>query len=249
MHDILIVEPVDADIELDRLVGHYRAANGVGIRLLNTIGGGAESLLDRLPEPVRAGLYDATESALHVALKAAEGSRKAVPDQKTWVNSAVATAMGAAGGLGGIPTALVELPLTTTMLLRAIQGVAAENGFDPSSESVRFDCVRVFSAAGPLAMDDGADLGFITMRLTLTGNAVQQLVTAVAPKLATVMGQKLATQMVPVMGAMAGAGTNYTYAKYYQKIAQVHFGLRRLAIDGDIPHDQLIARLSEKMLR
>ena len=59
--------------------------------------------------------------------------------------------MGAAGGFGGLPTALAELPVTTAVLLRAIQGAAAAEGFDPASESVRFDCVEVFSAAGPLA--------------------------------------------------------------------------------------------------
>ena len=36
--------------------------------------------------------------------------------------------MGAAGGAGGLPTALAELPVTTTLLLRVIQGVAVEHG-------------------------------------------------------------------------------------------------------------------------
>lgn len=247
MHDVITPAPVDLDAELDRIADRYKAAGGAGVQMLNMLGGKAEGLIDRLPKPVQAGLYEATEQALRVAMQAAHGSRRAVPDQRPWVNTAVTTAMGAAGGFGGMPSALVELPLTTTMLLRTIQGVAAAEGFDPSAENVRFDCIRVFSAAGPLAVDDGADLGFVSVRLTLTGNAMQQLIAVVAPRLATVLGQKLAAQTVPVLGAVAGASANYVYTRYYQQIAHVHFGLRRLAADADIPHDKLVRDLAARM--
>jgi hypothetical protein len=155
--------------------------------------------------------------------------------------------MGAAGGLGGLSTALVELPATTAMLLRSIQGAAAREGFDPAEENVKFDCVRVLAAAGPLSHDDGADLGFFSVRLTLTGPAMHKLIAAVAPKLSVVLGQKLAAQSVPVLGALAGGGTNYIYTRYYQQIAHVHFGLRRLAMDADISHDVLVRKLSARM--
>lgn len=247
MRDIVTVTPVDAEEELERLAAHYRGAGGVGVQLLNILGGKAENLLDRLPVQVRAGLTDATERALSLAMKAAQNSRRVAPEQKEWVNTALTTAMGAAGGAGGLPTALVELPATTTVLLRTIQDVAVEYGFDPASENVQFDCIRVFSAAGPLEVDDGADLGFISLRLTLTGGAMQKMIATVAPKLAAALGQKLAAQSVPVLGAVAGASANYVYTRYYQQIAHVHFGLRRLAIDADIPHDELVLRLTEKM--
>ncbi|WP_171229615.1 EcsC family protein [Ruegeria sp. HKCCA4008] len=247
MQNVVLVENVDTEAELDRLADHYRSAGGAGVKLLNKLGGSAESLLEQLPEPVRNGLTGATEQALWLAMHAAEGSRRAVPDQQPWVNTAVTTAMGAAGGLGGVSTALMELPATTAMLLRAIQGAAAREGFDPSAENVKFDCVRVLSAAGPLSHDDGADLGFFSVRLTLTGPAMQRLIAAVAPRFSIVLGQKLAAQSVPVLGALAGGGTNYVYTRYYQQIARVHFGLRRLVIDADIPHEDLARRLSARM--
>lgn len=249
MSDIQIVQPVDVEAELDRLARKYRAAGGLGVQLLTHLGGQAENLLDRLPAPVRDNLNGATERALHVAMSAAETSRASVPDQKSWVNTAVSTAMGAAGGFGGLPSALVELPVTTTILLRAIQGVAAEHGFDPAAQNVKFDCLQVFSAAGPLGHDDGADLGFVSIRLTLSGGAVQKLIATVAPRLAAVLGQKLATQTIPILGAVAGASVNYIYTSYYQEIAHVHFGLRRLAIDGDLSEEELIERLGAKMQR
>lgn len=247
MADIVTVTPVDAEAELDRLAAQYRAAGGAGIKLLNALGGTAEGLLDRLPAELRAGLGTATERALKLAMRTAHSTRGAMPDQAAWVNTALTTAMGAAGGFGGLPSALVELPATTTMLLRAIQGAAARNGFDPGAENVQFDCIRVFSAAGPLQHDDGADLGFVSLRLTLTGGAMHKLIATVTPRLATVLGQKLAAQTVPVLGAVAGAGTNFVYTRYYQQIADVHFGLRRLAIDADIPDDELAQRLAARM--
>lgn len=238
---------IDIEAELDAMARRHRAAGGMGIQLLNLIGGQAEGLLDRLPRAARDRLEDGTEKALNVAMKAAHGSRGVVKDQPGWLNTAVATAMGAAGGFGGLPSALVELPVTTTVLLRAIQGVAVEHGFDPASESVQFDCIRVFAAAGPLAQDDGADLAFLSTRVALNGKAIQGLIATVAPKLAAVLGQKLAAQTVPVLGAVAGAAVNYAYTSYYQEIAHVHFGLRKLAIEADRPEADLRAALAERL--
>ncbi len=238
---------VDVDARLNEIAQRYKQAGGVGISVLNLIGGQADGLIDRLPAVVRRNLEAATVRALNAAMKAAHSSRAYVPDQKSWLNQAASAAMGAAGGAGGLPTALAELPVTTTLLLRVIQGVAVEHGFDPAAENVQFDCVQVFSAAGPMAKDDGADLGFLSARMALSGRAMQSVIAKVAPKLAVVLGQKLAAQAVPVLGAVAGAATNYAYTSYYQDMAHVHFGLRKLAIDGDVDHAVLLDRLRVKM--
>ena len=242
-----MIEAIDVEAELDALAKRYKSAGGLGISVLNLVGGSADSLLKTLPEGVRGNLEAATVTALNQAMKAANSSRNVVPDQKSWLNQTVSAALGAAGGAGGLPTALAELPVTTTLLLRVIQGVAVEHGFDPQSENVQFDCVHVFSAAGPLSDDDGADLGFLAARVTLTGKAMQSLIAKVAPRLAVVLGQKLAAQAVPVLGAVAGAATNYAYTSYYQDMAHIHFGLRKLAIDADVPHRELVDRLNERM--
>lgn len=225
------------------LARRHRAAGGVGLQVLNLIGGQAESLMERLPDQVRRSLDGATERALLVAVQAAKQSRGVVPDQKGWLNSAATTAMGAMGGAGGLPTALAELPVTTTVLLRAIQGIAAEHGFDPNDPDVLADCLTVFASAGPLADDDGANMAFLSTRVTLTGTAVHGIMKSVAPKLATVLGQKLAAQTVPILGAAAGAATNYAYTSYYQEMAHVHFGLRRLAIDSGTSEALLVEEL------
>ncbi|MEL7255917.1 MAG: EcsC family protein [Pseudomonadota bacterium] len=242
--------PTDAiATRLDALAARYARASGPGIQLLNLLGGQADSLLEQLPQSVRDMLGARTEDALRLAMQAAHGSRGVVEGQAGWMTRALTTAMGAAGGVGGLPTALAELPVTTTVLLRAIQDVAVEHGFDPSEEGVQYDCIQVFAAAGPLDHDDGADLGFLGARVTVTGTAMQNLIAAVAPRLATVLGQKLAAQTVPILGAAAGAATNYTYTSYYQQMAHVHFGLRRLAIEADLDRDDLAERFRQRIVK
>ncbi|MFT6023978.1 MAG: hypothetical protein ACI9PY_002099 [Ascidiaceihabitans sp.] len=248
MTQLPVLRVVDVDAELDALAKRYKGAGGIGIDLLNSLGLQADHLLQRLPKPARDGLQGATEAALRQAMKAAHKSRDMVPDQASWLNASVSAAMGAAGGFGGLPTALAELPVTTTLLLRVIEGVAESHGFDVTSESVRFDCVQVFTAGGPMAHDDGADLAFLSARTALSGAAVQGIIARVAPRLSVVLGQKLAAQAVPILGAVAGAATNYAYTSYYTDMAHIHFGLRKLAIDADQPHADLVAKLRARLL-
>lgn len=240
----ILEAPIDRDAVEARLKAlaqrHARAGN-VGIQVLNVIGGQAESLLQRLPSGVRNQLAERTDRALLMAMDAAHRSRGVVEDSPGWMSRALTTAMGGLGGMGGLPTALAELPVTVTVLLRAIQDVAVEHGFDPEEPGVQYDCIQVFAAAGPLDHDDGSDLAFLSTRMAVTGTAIRSLIAKVAPRLATVLGQKLAAQTVPVLGAAAGAATNYAYTSYYQQMAHVHFGLRRLAIDAGQPHNELIA--------
>ncbi|WP_299851326.1 EcsC family protein [uncultured Roseovarius sp.] len=240
---------VDTEQRLDELAKRHAAAGNVGIQILNMVGGQAEGLLDRLPSGIRDRMGDGAEQALRLAMNAAQRSRGVVGEQPAWLTRVVTTAMGAAGGFGGLPSAMAELPVTTTILLRAIQDVAIEHGFNPEEQGVMFDCIQVLAAAGPLDHDDGSDIAFLSTRLAMTGATLQALVARVAPRLATVLGQKLAAQTVPVLGAAAGAATNYAYTSYYQQMAQVHFGLRRLAIEADRDHAELVEDFRKRVAR
>jgi len=181
-------------------------------------------------------------------LKAAQASRDISGSAAPWMDKVAATLSGAVGGLGGLPSAMMELPVTTTLLLRSIQNVAVEHGFDPKDPSVEAACLLVLAADGPLAgTDEGVDLGFLTARAAVGGAAVNAIMARVAPKLAVALGQKLAAQAVPLLGAMAGAATNYAYVSYYQELAQVVFRLRRLAKDRALPRDMLIADLQMRV--
>ncbi len=239
----------DAETEarLGDLARRYRTASGPGLQVLNLIGGQAENLMERLPDTVKERLEGATASALTSSYGAAVWSRGRVADQKPWLNTAVATALGAAGGFGGLPGAMAEIPVTVTVLFRAIQAQAAEQGFDPADEAIRREATLVFAAAGPLSRDDGANTAFLAARATITGATLQALIARVAPRLSIALGQKLAAQTVPVLGAVAGAATNYAYTSYYQDIAAVRFGLARLARDRDEPVEALLPALEALM--
>ncbi len=245
----IVTGPLDSatEAELDRLVVRHRSADSLGMQVVNMVGGRIENLIDRLPADIRMNLEGATRRALEVSFDAAARSRGRLPDASDWLNTVVTTAMGAAGGSGGLPTAIAELPVTTTVLLRAIQGIAKEHGFDPAKESVRLDCLQVFAASGPLERDDGADIAFLATRVSLTGASVRGLIAKLAPRLGGVLGQKLAAQTVPVLGAVAGAAVNYAFTSYYQQMAHVYFGLKRLSLDTGYDHATLVAEFRARL--
>ncbi|MFC0201548.1 EcsC family protein [Paracoccus rhizosphaerae] len=242
----LILPPIaDPSVlaQIDRLARRHDEASGLGMQAMARIGTSAENLIQRLPNFVRARLDSATRAALTRAFGAASRSRRVVRDRGDWFNRMASTVSGAAGGIGGFAGALVELPFTVTLLLRAMLEIAAEHGLDPDSEEVRLECLRIFAAAGPMADDDSSDLGLLAARLSVTGQTLQGLVSRVAPRLSVSLGQKMAAQAAPVFGAVVGATINYTFARYYQEMARVHFGIMRLSQETGLPREVLTEAL------
>ena len=232
---------VTLDAELRALAALHRGAARPGMKLLQTLGDSAGSLLDRIPPAMKSQLGGTVESALALSYRSAAVTRHpSLPDPADWLTTAVTSAMGAAGGMGGLPSAMAEIPVTTTVLMRAIQSIAAEHGYDPEDDEVRLDCLQVFAAAGPLSGDDRDTTGFLTLRLALSGPGMKALVGRVAPIFTIALGRKLAAQAVPILGAVAGAAVNWIYTGYYQDMARVHFGLRAIARDRGMDHARLV---------
>ncbi len=233
--------------EIDRLARRYLNAGGLAMEAMNAIGGKAEGLLEKLPAPVRSRMDRITLAALNRAFDAASRSRGVMKDRGDWFNRALSTASGAVGGFAGIAGATMELPVTVTLLLRAIMDIAAEHGLDPDGDLARREALHVFASAGPLADDEGADLGLLAARMTITGQTVQALIARVAPRLSASLAQKMAAQAVPVLGAFAGAAINYNFTRYYQEIARVQFGLLRLSQETGLPREALVEALLLRM--
>ncbi|MFI0395556.1 EcsC family protein [Paracoccus jiaweipingae] len=232
---------------VDRLARQYQRAGGVGMEFLNMVGGSAESALRRLPDVVTRRLDRVVMRGLENAFDAAGRSRVMLLDRGDWFNRLVTSASGAAGGLAGLPGALVELPLTITLLLRSMLEIAEEHGLDPESDEVRRECLRIFAAGGPMAQDDGVDTGLLAARLTITGQTIQGLIARVAPRLSATLAQKLAAQAAPLFGAVAGASINFTFASYYQQLARVHFGLMRLSQETGLTRESLTEALELRL--
>ncbi len=205
-------------------------ANGVLMKAINFVGNQVEDGLKMLPKSVRSQLDEVAKTALRQSYELASKSRGGVGEKigSDGLHKAAGTISGAFGGIGGLPTALAELPVATTLIFRAVQNVAAEYGEDPLSEETRLECLAVFGAGGPGKDDDGIDTSFLGARLSISGAALSGLLRKVAPRFAAMLSQKLSTQAVPILGAAAGAGTNYAFVNYYVSIAHVHFGLRKL---------------------
>ncbi|WP_342078368.1 EcsC family protein [Yoonia sp. SS1-5] len=221
----------DARDQIAAIVARQRKANGVLMKAISFVGGQVEDGLKMLPSSVRAQVDDVARTALRQSYALAAKSRNGIGEKVSsdrW-HKAMGAVSGAVGGVGGLPTALAELPVATTMIFRAVQNVAVAYGEDPASAETRMECLAVFGAGGPGTADDGIDTSFIGARLSLSGAAVNGLISRVAPRFAAVLSQKLASQAVPVLGAAAGAGTNYAFMDYYVALAHVHFGLRQLA--------------------
>ena len=217
--------------EIAVLAQRQRAANGVLMKAVNFVGGQVESGLRTLPKSVQAQIDRVARVALEKSFVLAARTRtgpvgRAVGTDR--MHRIMGTVTGAVGGIAGVGTALAELPFAITIIFRAVQAVAEEHGEDPQSEETRLECLAVFGAGGPGTGDDGIDTSFIGARLSLTGPALHRLIAAVAPRFATMLSQKLASQSVPILGAIAGAGTNYAFVDYYLQMAHVHFGLRKL---------------------
>ena len=230
-HDDLpeAVQSAIADIAL-----RHRAAGGVLMRLVNAAGGKIENRLEMLPDAVKLRIEAAATAALQLAYGIAGQSHR-FDDRLSSDRGhlALATLTGAAGGFGGLATALAELPVTTTVIFRAIQSIAAGHGFDPADPLVRAECLQVFAAGSPLHDDDGVNTTFLAARVTVTGPAIQRLIAGIAPRFAALLGQKLAAQAVPVLGALTGAGINYAFMDYFQDMAHVRFALMRLSQTHD----------------
>lgn len=230
-----------ARADIAALALRQRRAHGLLMKAVSFVGGQVEDGMKLLPRAVRGQIDAAARAALERSYDVASRSRgdgrlsgitrRLGSDRAHKVLAAIS---GAVGGFGGLPTALAELPVATTVIFRAVQSVAAEYGEDPESEETRLEVLRVFGAqaggvqSGAVDGDSGINTSFIGARLSLSGAAVQRLIAQVAPRFAAVLSQKLAAQAVPVLGAAAGAGTNYAFIDHYVEMAHVHFGLRRL---------------------
>jgi len=168
-------------------------------------------------------------------------------------------AAGLACGVGafGFAALFIELPVSTTIMMRAVADVARSEGFDLSEFSTRQACLEVFALGGNSPRDDASETGHYLARgfthdvvrqlsaelagrvvtgrdLTLgvapkeAGKLLAKMVEKVAARFGVVVTEKFAAQAVPIVGAAAGATLNTMFTDYYQDMARGHFIVRRL---------------------
>ena len=132
----------------------WRALEGVSppVRLAGAgrrLGRGAEAAARR--RPPSGGIDGAVRRALEGALQTAMRSdpqRNPSPLSGAWLHRGLLAASGVAGGAFGLPGTLLELPVSTTLLLRRIAAIAAEQGEDLARPPVQAECLKVFALGG-----------------------------------------------------------------------------------------------------
>ena len=145
---------------------------------------------------------------------------------KEWLYTASVIAAGIAGGAGGLPTLLVELPITTGLMLRSIADTGRAHGGRIEDPLFRATCIEVFAYGTPIEEDD-EELTFLAARLgaVKVAEATAEVIAKVAARYAAVLGPQIAARSVPVTGAFLGAALNWSYMSFYQSMAQVLFTL------------------------
>ena len=158
----------------------------------------------------------------------------------------LATSTGAASGFFGPLTLLLELPVSTTLILRSIANIARTQGENLNDQDTRMACVQVFALGARTKDDESADTGYYALRTILglhferdileyaanaTGPHIPAFIEftrAVAARFGVLISDKLAVQMVPIAGAVSAATLNYIFMKHFQDVATGHFVVRRL---------------------
>ena len=224
---------------------------GLAARLVNVVGRPIEEGIKYLPERARNQTSTLTRKALlgslQVALSTVNGSSGWRSSRLT--NKLGAAAAGGVGGFFGMPGLAVELPVSTTIMMRAIATIARENGEDTESPETRMACIEVFALGGPSESDDGTETGYYAVRAamakvvgdaiafltkqggTLAGRqapAIVRLIARVAERFSIQVTEKAAAQALPVVSAASAAAVNLLFIDHYQDMATGHFTVRRL---------------------
>ena len=244
--------------DLQRAVGLLEAPT-LTARMANLVGSPLEFAVKKLPGSVSSRIHGAAEAALYKSTQAALWSMDKTPGKtaSTRLHKLAAATSGAVGGAFGFAALFIELPLSTTIMMRAVADVARSEGFDLTDFSTRHACLEVFALGGNSTSDDASETGYYLTRgfttevmrhlsAELAGGAVRgpgvvlglgpkeagkwlgKLIEKVAARFGVVVSEKFAAQVVPIVGAFAGAALNTMFTDYYQDMARGHFIVKRL---------------------
>jgi hypothetical protein len=158
--------------------------------------------------------------------------------------------VGASGGVGGafgLPALAIELPISTTIMLRSIAEIARTEGHDLNQIDTKLNCLEVFALGGRKAADDAADSAYWATRTALsravaeaasyfaekgvlekTAPAVARLISGIASRFGVIVSEQVAAKAVPIVGAAGGSLVNVLFMDHFQNMARGHFIVKRL---------------------
>ncbi|WP_375454562.1 EcsC family protein [uncultured Methylobacterium sp.] len=265
----------EADLAALRKAVRALERPGLAARLSAAVGAPLDIIGRSLPAPVTEVVARSTEAAMRGALRVALATLPKVevaPAPGTAVEAvaagaggrvgrlfgsgafhhkALAALSGAVGGAFGLATLAVELPVSTTLMLRSIAEIAREEGEDLEDPEGALACVQVFALGGRntgVSENTGlAESGYFAVRAALaktmaeaaryagsktlldqSAPALIRFTAQIAARFGLVVSQKVAAQAVPILGTFGGAAVNTAFMNHFQSMARAHFTVRRL---------------------
>ncbi|MBC7625445.1 MAG: EcsC family protein [Aeromicrobium sp.] len=225
---------------------------GLASRLTSMLGAPLERGMAMLPTRFQSKVQKASEAAMMKALDVAvtsigrEASRKSNLSRDRAHKFAAATS-GAVGGAFGLLALGIELPISTTIMLRSVADIAKSEGENIQHIETRLACLAVFAMGGRAASDDAAESGYFAARVAMAGAvseatkflaekgmsktgapALVRLTSLIASRFGIVVSEKAAAQAIPIIGAASGALINTLFIEHFQNMARGHFIVRRL---------------------
>jgi len=223
---------------------------GLAAKITNAIGVPLDRGLALLPKEVKSTINKSANKAIGAAATVAfatmdTGAMGAVASNR--LHKLVAAGAGAFGGVFGLPALVIELPITTSIILRSIADIARSEHANLLDPRTRVECLTVFALGGPGTGDDAAESGYYAVRFALANSvsevaqfiaarsgaeagapAVTKLVARVSSRFGAQVTQKIAAQAAPILGAAGGAFVNTLFVSHYQDMARGHFIVKRL---------------------
>ncbi len=219
---------------------------GLTAQLTSLLGTPIEYGLKKLPRKVNEKLGSVIEGAL---LKVARSATATLQENASGQPANRLHTLDATGngGFFGPLAMLVEVPVTTGIIFRSIADIARSEGESIRDMDTLMACIEVFALGGKSASDDASESGYYAVRTALAQQVkaaadflgkdagskkaapmLLALVRKVAERLGVQYSEKLAAQIVPIVGALGGAAINTVFMNHFQAMARGHFVVRRL---------------------
>jgi hypothetical protein len=226
----------------------YLEGRNFAARLADYAGVPVNRVLGFLPKAVNKQFSGLVRTAVMNGLEVAVDTLNDTPPRSPAMgfSSFLAGVAGGVSGLFGFGALAIELPLTTTLMLRAIAEIAQHQGEDLSTLEARLACLEVF-AYGAKHNEDNLDVGYYAARALISkythdvvalalergaidasAPVVASLVSEIVSRFGLVVSDKFAAGALPVLGAIGGATVNIVFMDHFQQVAHAHFTLRRL---------------------
>ena len=218
-------------------------------KVTNLIGAPVEKAITMLPNGVSEKLVGTTQKALSKAMDLAVSTldERYRGESADGAHRFMTTVSGAVGGAFGLLALTVELPISTTIMLRSIADIARSEGEPLSKADTKLACLEVFALGGAKPDDDGVDTGYFAVRAALAGAMTEaarylaehgaassgapvlvRFLSKIASRYSIQVSEKAAAQAIPLVGAAGGATINLLFMDHFQNMARGHFIVRRL---------------------